>query len=167
MSLEQASLIAQIVSAGAVLVSLVYLGLQIRNNTRALRSQAYFNAASMAQRPTEMTIEDEGLTRVVLAGYAAPEALGDVDRERFENFAFMCFNGWEYLYYQHKDRSIPVNLWRGADAHYKSLVAAAPGLRQLWSKRRASYDEPFRSYVESQLAAAPTGVEASDSGSQG
>jgi hypothetical protein len=100
-----------------------------------------------------MTIEDEGLTRVMLAGYAAPETLSDVDRDRFEKVLFMSFNGWEYLYYQQNDRSIPSNLWRGADANYKSLVATAPGLRRLWEQWQTSFDEPFRSYVTRAFAA--------------
>ena len=40
---------------------------------------------------------------------------------------FMQFNAWEYLYYQHNDRSIPKELWVGADAFHKGLVETQPG----------------------------------------
>jgi hypothetical protein len=47
----------------AVVVSVLYLGLQIRDNTKVLRSQAHYNALSLAQRPMEMIETKPGLTR--------------------------------------------------------------------------------------------------------
>src|ERR1019366_9903517 len=93
---------------------------------------------------------------------AAAETLSDVDRDRFENFAFMSFNGWEYLYYQRNDRSIPINLWRGADAYFKGRVATAPGLMRFWEQWQTSFDEPFRSYVAREFAATALPIVKSD-----
>ncbi len=66
---------------------------------------------------------------------------------------FIGFNGWEYLYYQARDRAILNELWVGADADFKGLVAVNPGLGRFWGEYQASFDEPFRSYVAAQFAA--------------
>jgi hypothetical protein len=50
-TLEYWALIAEITGAIAVVLSVIYLGLQIRANTKVLRSQAHYNALSLAQRP--------------------------------------------------------------------------------------------------------------------
>jgi len=147
MSLEQASLVSQIVSAVAVLVSLFYLGLQIRNNTRALRSQAYYNSTTLANRPFEMMVESEALTKIINVGYTHPEALTDDEWTRFSTHSFMMFIGWEYLYHQNNDKSIPAALWVGSDRSYKSLVKTHPGLARAWSEHQNSFAEPFRSYA--------------------
>ena len=153
-------MITEITSVVAVVLSVIYLGLQIRDNTKVLRSQAHYNALSLAQRPMEMMIENDGLATVVNRGYATPEALGADDWARFGNYAFIGFNAWEYLYYQNRDGSIPKELWVGADAYFKGLVETKPGLTRFWAEFHESFDEPFRSYVAAEFAKAPSPVAA-------
>ena len=49
--LETWALVAEIAGAVAVVISVMYLGKQINDNTKLLRSQAHFNALSLALRP--------------------------------------------------------------------------------------------------------------------
>jgi hypothetical protein len=126
--------------------------LQMRENTKVLRSQAHYNALVLAQRPWEMMIDNEGLASVVSVGSAAPEALSEVDWARCSTYMFMQFNGWEYFYYQHGDDSIPKELWAGADATFKGFIETKPGYARFWSESQASFDEPFRSYVSQEFA---------------
>ena len=145
-------MITEITGVVAVVLSVRYLGLQIRDNTKVLRSQAHYNALSLAQRPMEMMIENEGLAKVVNTGYLTPDALNAEDLARFGDYMFIGFNAWEYLYYQNKDRAIPKELWVGADAYFRGLVADKPGLTRFWSGYQRSFDEPFRSYVDGEFA---------------
>jgi hypothetical protein len=85
--------------------------LQIRDNTKVLRTQAHYNALLLAQRPFEMLIDDEGLAKVVNVGYANPDVLSDDDWARCGCYFFMQFNASEYLYHQNRDGSIPMELW--------------------------------------------------------
>jgi len=107
--------ITEVTGVIAVVVSVLYLGLQIRDNTKVLRSQAHYNALSLAQRPMEMMIENESLANVVNRSYADADAVSADEWARFGNYAFIGFNAWEYLYYQHRDKAIPKELWVGAD----------------------------------------------------
>jgi hypothetical protein len=74
-TLEYWALIAEIAGAIAIVVSVIYLGLQIRANTKVLRSQAHYNALSLAQRPFEMAIADQNLADLIETSYASPEKL--------------------------------------------------------------------------------------------
>lgn len=129
---------------------------QIKDNTKILRTQAHYNALLLAQRPFEMLIENESLAKVVNVGYETPDALSSDDWVRAGYYYFMQFNSWEYLYYQNRDASIPKELWVGADAYFKGLVATRPGLTRFWSEFNESFDEPFRSYVDAEFAKSPT-----------
>lgn len=152
MTLEQASLLSQVVSAVAILASLVFLAIQVRSNTQALRSQSYFNGLAHGQRPFELVIQDATLLRVINRGYNSPEALSAEERERFHLHTFLLFNAWEYFFYQERDGSIPKQLFLGTDAHMKVLVATKPGLTGFWAEYRHAYEEPFLSYVSRAFA---------------
>jgi len=134
---------------------------QIHDNTKLLRSQAHYNAILLGQRPLEILLENEALATVLNVADATPGALSAVDRSRVSTYTFMQFNAWEYFYYQHRDGSIPKELWVGADDYFKSLIATKPGHARFWTESRTWYDEPFRSYVAEEFAkrpASPTAV---------
>jgi hypothetical protein len=126
--------------------------LQIREHTKLLRSQAHFNALSLSQRAREVLIENEGFASVMNVGWATPEALSQDDWMRCSVYMFMQFNAWEYLYYQHRDDSIPTEYWVGAEDYYGGLVATKPGYARFWSDNETSFEEPFRSYAAREFA---------------
>jgi len=158
--LERWALLSQIAGAIAVVVSVVYLGLQIADNNKLLRSQGHYNALSLAQRPLEMMVDNESLAGVVARCDADPHAVSATEWGRCSNYYFMQFNAWEYMYYQHRTDSIPRQLWAGADAYFKQLVATQPGYGRFWTEFRSAFDEPFRGYadVEFRRAAGPAAV---------
>jgi hypothetical protein len=125
---------------------------QIRDNNKLLRSQAHYNALSLAQDHWHLLIDNADLARIVTVGYETPEALSEVDWARCTNYMFMQFNAWEYLYYQHREDAIPTEYWVGAEAYYGGLVATNPGYARFWSENRISFEEPFRSYAARELA---------------
>jgi hypothetical protein len=151
-TLEYWALIAEIAGAVAIVASVIYLGVQIRANTKAVRSQAHYNALSLAQRPFEMAIADQNLADLIETSYASPEKLSEQQWFRCGNYLFMQFNSWEYLYYQNRDSSIPTQLWVGADAYFRDLVATKPGLTKFWSEYQHAFDDPFRTYVTNEFA---------------
>jgi hypothetical protein len=150
-TLEYWALIAEIAGAIAVVMSVIYLGVQVRANTKVLRSQAHFNALSLAQRPFEMVIDNEGLSKILNVGFATPEKLSPEEWIRCSYYMFMQFNAWEYLYYQNRDESIPKELWVGADESFKQYIETKPGYGRFWSEFQHAFDEPFRSYVRNEF----------------
>jgi hypothetical protein len=63
--------------------------LQIRDNTKALRSQAHYNALMLDQRPWEILMDNESLARIVNAGLATPDALSGADWLRCSSHIFL------------------------------------------------------------------------------
>jgi hypothetical protein len=149
MTLSDLAAIGQVVSAVVILASLVFLAVQVRSNTRELRSQSYFNGLTHGQRPFELLIQDPSLMRIVNRGYRSPDALEGDDKERFRLHTFMLFNAWEYFFYQYKDGSIPKQLFLGTDTHMRMLVTTRPGVAGFWAEYRHAYAEPFLSYATS------------------
>ncbi len=153
--LEYYAMIAEIIGAVAVVVSVIYLAIQIQENTNELQNQGYYNALMMGQRPIEIEVSDPEMSSLVLRGHADPSLLSPAEWERFSKHQFMHINSWEYMYYSHDARSIPATLWIGADAFYRGLIAKHYGLRQFWEEYQEAYAEPFNSYVDGIYAEYP------------
>ena len=120
---------------------------QMAENTKLLRSQAHHNALMLSQSARELLIENAGFAQIVHVGLATPDALNAVDWARCSSYMFLQINQWEYLYYQHRDGSIPTEYWAGAEDYYRNMVAGGAGYARFWSANRSSFDEPFRSYA--------------------
>ena len=65
---EYASYVAEIIAAVAVVISLVYVAIQISDNTRELKSQSHYNALMLVQRPIEFLIQDKALAEIINPG---------------------------------------------------------------------------------------------------
>ena len=125
--------------------------LEIREQTKLLRSQAHYNALSLSQRAREVLIENKDFVSVMNVGWTTPEALSQDDWTRCSVYMFMQLNAWEYLYYQHREDAILTEYCFGAEAYYGNLVATNPGYARFWSDNRISFEEPFRSYAAREL----------------
>lgn len=146
--IEIAALVAEIVGAIAVVISVVYLAVQISEGNKELRSQSHYNALSLGQRPLEIELENAELARTIRIGYDAPAQLTEDQWYRFTQYQIIAFNAWEYYYYEHEKGAIPDQLWTGANAYYVEYSKTKPGLWKYWSEFEHIYGEPFHSYVE-------------------
>ena len=133
-------------------MSVAYLALQVSDNNRLLRSQAHYNGLELLQRPLEMMIESENLAGLLADCDETPESVDRTGWYRCSAYYLLQFDGWEYLYYQNYDGSIPRQLWVGADASFKQRVATKPGYKKFWSESQHAFDEPFRSYAAAQIS---------------
>ena len=67
--IEVAALVAEIVGAVAVVISVAYLAVQVSEGNKELRSQSHYNALSLGQRPFEIELEGQlGSLDLMLVG---------------------------------------------------------------------------------------------------
>ncbi len=90
MTLEDLGNLGELVGALAVVISLIYLAAQIRQNTVQMRENSEIsrlllqeNFVSGQERLTIALVSNEEMYRVWRLGSTASEKLSDEDRERF------------------------------------------------------------------------------------
>ncbi len=146
MSIQDWGAVGEIVGAIAVVVTLLYLTTQIRQNTRSLRNAASSSINdALLQLNSRWAENPDGLVEIWVRGCADLGSLTPVERERWEHHAFDLLNLATYI-----DHTEQENL---ADAHMdwiqymKMLIYANPGLRQFmvnlkegWGGSRELYD---------------------------
>jgi hypothetical protein len=146
--LERAALIAEIVGGLAVVISVIYLALQISDNNRLLRSQSHYNALDLVQAPILVMVGNDSLAEAIYQCAREPHGASDSVWLRCSNYYNTLFNGWEYVYYQNLAETVPPELSEGYDAWFSAEVQSNAGYARFWKERAQAFAEPFHSHVE-------------------
>jgi hypothetical protein len=122
--------IAELVGATAVLITLVYLVIQVRQHSRSISSMTtqaifgQFNELSM------QLASDPILARAFEQGMSNPESLSDEDASRFTWLARTMMNIWMNLYDQYIQGACPKYLWLRTAGELKAMYDLSPGLQR-------------------------------------
>jgi hypothetical protein len=158
MSLEDLGNIGEFVAAVAVVVSLIYLAVQIRQNTGSLRTSAYEHVATGAADLNARISESAELTKLVTLGGLDPDRLSPEERVRFMFLMFAIFGNLEFIFQQWQRGLIEPDAW---DRWSQTIryYTWQPGVRSWWAIKPAPFSESFTRYVESECLGQPPNAE--------
>lgn len=149
MTLTDIAAIGSLASGIAVLVSLVFVGLQVMQNTRAIRAQIHQNITDGWIGIGAIIAEH---AHVFAEGIAADErtfsAMPDADKLVYMSSIFAFFKHYENMYLQHREgfvRDADWNAWVGHMFMYWRM----PGVQMWWKTRREAFSPEFRRFIES------------------
>ncbi len=147
MTLEEASLISQVVAAIAVIASLVFVGFQLRQSTRAVRS-----ATSVAH--SDLLIQlgsfafgtDEG-ARIWRLGLQGLDDLTENERVRFTAFISVLMRFYEATRVQWLSGQLEMAHWHSVERQAMGL-STQPGVKAWWQVRSHWHSAEFRNWFE-------------------
>ena len=149
MSLEQASFLAQIISAVAVVASLLFVGVQLSNATKAARaSSSQAHSAMYHSLIASIINNDDGFARIWREALADLDSLADDDLIRFFAFASALFRFIESSRVQWLRGQLDQEHWHTIEQQSISL-AVQPGIRAFWVVRRHWHCDQFQQWFES------------------
>ena len=141
--------IAEVVAAVAVVASLVYLALQVRQNTRSVRAATYDAMVRASGDFLLPIIQDASLARAfeqAVARWSDPS----IDEERRTRVMYVLtqlFRSWENAFYQHRQGTLEDWLWKAWERVILSYFHQ-PGIQDWWQVRRGAYSQPFCEFLE-------------------
>jgi hypothetical protein len=151
MKLSEWASIAEIVGAAAVVVSLIYVGLQVQDSTRAVRSAAV-NDASVAMQAWYQGIgSNRQASDVFLHSITSAEPLSVEDEYQYLMSAHAIFLGMQNSYLLAQEGTLDTTTVTGITSALRG-VASLPGFQRYWEQRRGYLDPGFAEYVEGVLA---------------
>ena len=115
MNLESIAHLAEIASSIAVIVSLIYVGLQVRQNTRALMATTYNAVTANSVAILSPMYTDPEFTAFLERMQAAPDAGTSADKLRFHMLLLTAFRHWDNLHYQFRNGTLDPEMWRCYD----------------------------------------------------
>jgi hypothetical protein len=132
----------------AVVVSLIYLAGQIRQNSKLLTASAVAATTSFHSATTTLAAQDPELARIWLAGLADREALSEADQGRFDPLISLTINGFQLQFRLTRKGVIDPEVLADGEQGMRWVVRQ-PGYRQWWRLRAASaYSADFRDYMD-------------------
>jgi len=138
--------IGENIGALAVVISVLYLALQIRQNTRHVRSSGYQAAAQTGNNLLEGLASSPDALRVFEIAQESYLELSDEDRRLAHVLIMQVFTMYESLYYQYEDGVVDPDMWEGRKKLMFGFLAQ-PGIASWWSEWSPIWGEKFVSYV--------------------
>jgi hypothetical protein len=147
MSLESASFVAQIVGGIAVVLSLLYVGVQIRQNTKATMMTAAQSLQATIGNIEELMITDSHFSELILR-WMQREELSPVDRWRMTLMCRNVLRSWQTGHYMYRTGVLDKALWEPQAVLLAGLMAQDQGFQAHFDAERATLDPVFVGYVE-------------------
>ncbi len=151
MTLQDLGNIGEFLAAVGVIVSLIYLAFQIRQNTSSVRTSMIHDSASRAGDLTITIAEHKELAHIMRTGMGGLEHLeDDDDRFRFILLLSAIFRQYDDQFFQYRAGTITSESW---DTWRYSIRVqlSRPSFPPFWKIRRLTFTEPFRQFVEAEL----------------
>ncbi|MGC9992750.1 MAG: hypothetical protein ABSD52_10215 [Candidatus Cybelea sp.] len=154
MSLEHFFYLSQIIAALAVIASLLFVALEVRNSTRESRHRAGEEAYQKFREVQLEVASNADLARIWSQGVHDFFSFQPLDRTRFLLVTHVFFKNWESIFLVHVDGRL-------SDEHSESTENMAgdllgyPGIQAVWSARKRYFHQAFRAHVDAKIEAIP------------
>src|SRR5688572_29825986 len=159
--LEKAAYLSQIIGSVAVVVSLIYVGRQISDNTTEVRATSGRELVVFGQEIDSWVVTNAELADILTAGSSDYETLSPSHRLRFNQYVMTSLNLYEQAFYYYQSGLMDEDSWAAWDAYFRARMQMGFGWpdgkaddtwRRVWRAAEAVYGEAFRGHVNSVLA---------------
>ncbi len=151
MTLGDLGNLGEFVGAIAVVVSLLYLATQIRQNSRIVRSTTH-HASISSGNAVNFAFADAEAARILLKGGLAYAELDLEERFRFAMLMRASFAFFEDAYLQFREGLMDSDVWDSKSRTLKETLST-PGVREWWTNSGNLYCKAFQEEVAKVLAA--------------
>ena len=147
---EAIGAIGEIIGAAGVIITLLYLASQLRQNTRALQVTSIDSTTQVGNDVRRLLAENPEMTDIYRRGLADPDSLDDLEYERFRlavtNGIWALWNAWAQAKLGGRES------WT-AQQHILVRMLTAPGGRLYWAENGGEFDPEFKAEVDRLIGA--------------
>lgn len=148
MTFDELGNLAEFISSIAVLISLVYLAVQIKKSTEAARTSTYHSIVSDfgAMNQTMANVPD--LSYLYVTALQDFDALEASEKARISQLFYLTFRYFENMFYQHEKGYLEDDVWVGWERLMVTYFRQ-PGFQAWWALRREVFSTSFVTCLES------------------
>ena len=153
MSLEGFNYIAEIIASFAVIVSLIYLAVQLRQNTNAVRLSTMHNVTEELRDWNKGIAGNGSVASILLRGMQNPDDMGGEDKLRFYCLLYSMFWALENAFVQHNAGALDADEWAGIRQSFTDF-GKLPGMQDYWSNRKHWFGPKFQRFMDTEVMSA-------------
>jgi hypothetical protein len=139
--------VGELVGSVAVLVTLIYLALQIRQNTHATRAASHHAITDALNQLNLDLANNDAVAQLWLAGMDDRASLNDLQRERFDALLRAYMHVCDTMYYQAQVGAGDHGLWK-AEETYLNRILTSNGGKSWFEENYSSISTGFRAAIE-------------------
>jgi hypothetical protein len=146
-TLEAVYYISQIVAVVGIFASLIFVGLQIRQNTKAIKATSHHAVTDSFNAINTLILSDPKVARLWRLAITGSQDLNEDERTSADFMLLANMRIFETIYYQYKNGTMDKQLF---DAELKTLKWAFtfPGSQAWWAANPISLSDEFRAFID-------------------
>ena len=153
MTFEELGGLGEFISAIAVVASLAYVAIQLRQNTRSIRTASFQTVMQTASEHTRLFIQDAAVTALHLRGIESYSALDAVDKQRFGYIMLNTVWSFEVALSLHEEGIYTDTRLQAQLGHLLSELTT-PGGAEWWEENAARMDRKAVDYIDARRSPA-------------
>jgi len=152
MNWDVAIAVSEIIGAAAVVVTLIYLAVQVRQNTNALKATSYRSAKTEFNHVNMAIAQSNELPQILDKAFVSMEQLAPDERIRAGLMWLSYTNIWETLFHEMRDSVGHDEFWKAEERTIKEILTM-PGYREWWKENSYGGTADFRDHIDQLLVA--------------
>ena len=150
MDLSYYANLAEIIGTTAIVVSLIYVAVQIRQNTRATRLSTAQNISHELREVTASLANEIETAELHLKGIANIDSLAPAEKHRFYILVSALYRVYENAYYQNREGALDPHIWEGVMGQLL-ITTNSSGYQTFWRDRKQLFSKNFQDFLENEL----------------
>jgi hypothetical protein len=138
--------IGEVLGAAVVVVSVLYLARQMRQNANAIKASNRDSMANLTTTTLLAVASDAELASLFRRGQIDPALLDDDEAFRFDTLLYSIFDHWETFYSHWRLGALSDDDWEKW-ASVIGFYMSQKGAQEFWRKFSENYSTSFREYV--------------------
>ncbi len=139
--------IGETIGAAAVVVSLLYLALQIRTQNKQSRLSALHDMSRELREVTQI-FATEDITSIFVRANESYESITEAESVRLIILVTNFLRAWENAFLENRDGYLDAHVWATLSGEYTRPMGA-PSFQHIWKLRKQNYSTDFCDYVDS------------------
>ena len=150
MTWEEIGILIQILGTIAVFVSLVYLAIQVRQNSKIARAATRHAISETIMGPPTNFLQSESFRTAFLAHVDGKKLTPD-QVVQLHVYSYITLKSWENMFYQYEQDMISPKEWIPIRKNLEYILRI-PMWKEYWEKESEIFSSTFRGEVEAILS---------------
>ena len=149
-SLQDWANLAEIIGTVAIIFSLIFVGLQVSDNTREMRSTAAHNAIESLQNWYVEIATNPQAAQIFRMGMSDPSALSRDEAFQYLMNIHSAMLAYQNVYFLGTEGALDASLYIALSATMVAVVPT-PGFQWYWAQRADFFTPEFRGFIEEMM----------------
>ncbi len=144
---EAISAISQMIGSIAVVLSVLYLAVQVHQSTRIAKLAAQDAASTSLREVTRPFAENADLARIWRKGLEDLQSLSAEEQARFFHSTYQFLKAFETIHFHHIHGVMDEQIWQGWCGLLRHYIVS-PGIEHYWKLRHDLFSVRFQQFIQ-------------------